>query len=399
MANILQQVQTYQRSGLAQLTNQNCFIGTANTKFKNFDEIVANLGSTVTFDLPTRYSVTNSLVAVFQDTEDRVETLTVNKEASVSYAFTNQEFIFNAERFMDKYGIGAVAELGAEVEADVATTCLSPYRFFGDGVTALNSYGQLSKALAFYRNYGAPKTDTIGYLSDIAVSDIVNSGLNQFVPGRNEKIANTWMVGDYDKTTWCRSNFLPTHIAGTAGENADTLTFVSINAAGDTITFSGVSVDAGAIKENDLLEFETDIRYLTFIGHKPSENRVQVRATADADAIAGTVIISITPALIATPGDRDQNLTRALAVSDTAKVLPSHRRGMIVAGKALYLALPKLADQHPFDTGNEIDPTTGVSLRMYYGSVFGQNQQGFVNDVIWGKRVVPEYAFALIFPL
>jgi hypothetical protein len=47
-SNILQQVQTYQRSSLALLLNLCCHISTANTKFKDFDKIQANLGSTVT---------------------------------------------------------------------------------------------------------------------------------------------------------------------------------------------------------------------------------------------------------------------------------------------------------------------------------------------------------------
>ena len=141
------------------------------------------------------------------------------------------------------------------------------------------------------------------------------------------------------------------------------------------------------------------MRYLTFIGHKPSANRVQVRATVDAASDSeGKVIVHCEPALTAEPG-RNQNLTRPLTQKDTAKALPSHRRGLICSGNALYIAIPKLADQHPYPTGNEIDPDTGVSMRMYYGSTFGQNERGFVNDVIWGSSLVPEYAMALIFPL
>jgi hypothetical protein len=54
--NILQQVQTYQLSNLAYLQNLNCFVATANTKFKNFEKLTANLGDTVTFDLPPRFT-------------------------------------------------------------------------------------------------------------------------------------------------------------------------------------------------------------------------------------------------------------------------------------------------------------------------------------------------------
>lgn len=42
--NILQQVQTYQLSNLAYLQNLNCFVATANTKFKDFEKLTANLG-------------------------------------------------------------------------------------------------------------------------------------------------------------------------------------------------------------------------------------------------------------------------------------------------------------------------------------------------------------------
>ena len=100
--NILQQVQTYQRSALAYLENLNCFISTCNTKFKNFQDEIANLGDTVTFDLPPRMITANSLIATFQSAEQRVENLTVDRAENVSYAFTAQQFIFNVEDYMDR---------------------------------------------------------------------------------------------------------------------------------------------------------------------------------------------------------------------------------------------------------------------------------------------------------
>jgi len=79
--------------------------------------------------------------------------------------------------------------------------------------------------------------------------------------------------------------------------------------------------------------------------------------------------------------------------------LPSHRAGMITAGNPLYLAMPQLPEEVPFPTGNSVDPDTGVSLRMYHGSLFGQNQRGSICDCIWGRRAVPEYTMSVIFPL
>ena len=407
--NILQQVQTYQESNLAYLQNLNCFVATANTKFKNFEKMTANLGDTVTFDLPPRFTTAASLVATFQSADQRVENLTVDKAINVSYAFTAQQFLFNVEDYMQNFGKSAVMEMSAEIESDIATVCVeAPYRFYGDGVSPINSYGQLAAALAMYRNYGAAKDNTKFYLSDIAQSAIVNTGLNQFATDRNNKSANSWDVGDFDRAAFYISNLLPVHTAGTIGEDGTVLTVVSVvkdaNDAVIQIVFSGAGTDASAVKEFDKFQFsdgvsgQPDLRYLTFIGHKVSSNPVQFRATADAASSGGNVTIDVYPPLQASQGNA-RNLNFEIAAGMQVTALPSHRAGMITAGNPLFLGMPMLPEEVPFPTGNEVDPDTGVSLRMYYGSLFGQNQRGMIHDAIWGKKCVPEYAMSVIFPL
>ncbi len=407
--NILQQVQTYQMSNLAYLQNLNCFVATANTKFKNFEKLTANLGDTVTFDLPPRFTVAASLVATFQSADQRVENLTVDKAINVSYAFTAQQFIFNVEDYMEQFGKSAVMEMSAEIEADIATVCVeAPYRFYGDGVTPINSYGQLAAALAMYRNYGAAKDNTKFYLSDIAQSAIVNTGLNQFALDRNNRSANSWDVGDFDRAAFYVSNLLPVHTAGTIGEDGTVLTVVSVvkdaNDAVIQIVFSGAGTDADAVKEFDKFQFsdgvsgQPNLRYLTFIGHKVSSNPVQFRATADAASSGGALTVDVYPPLKASAGNT-RNLNFEIAAGMQVTALPSHRAGMITAGNPLFIGMPMLPEEVPFPTGNEVDPDTGVSLRMYYGSLFGQNQRGMIHDAIWGKRAVPEYVMSVIFPL
>jgi hypothetical protein len=173
------------------------------------------------------------------------------------------------------------------------------------------------------------------------------------------------------------------------------------------LTLSGAAAsDASAILQYDKLQFQDgvsglpNIRYLTFIGHQPSGNPVQVQATATAASSGGgNVVVTVNPPLISTVGDPNQNLTIPIQSGMQVKVLPTHRAGLICGGDALFLAMPRLPDEVPFPTSAETDPDTGVSMRMYYGSLFGQNQRGFVNDVIWGSTLVPEYSMELVFPL
>lgn len=410
--NTLQTVQTYQDSGLAFLLNSFCFINKANKKFKDFQNKEANLGDSVGFDLPPRYTTTNTLIASFQPSTQRIDTLTVDKAVNTAYAFSAQQFIFNVREYMEKFGKAAVMEIGTQVEADVAEVAkTSTYRFYGDGVAAINSYNQLAEALAYFRNFGAAKDNVRGILPDVAVPAIIGSGLNQFVTARNNDIANSWELGRFSSCEWYRSNLLPIHNAGTDAQAQTTLTLVSTNdATGENVTaltFSGTASasDADCVKENDLFQFQdgvsgqTDLRYLTFIGHKQSANPVQFRATADAQSTAGQqVTISIDPPLV-WANNANKNLNVQLNAGMQVVGVPSHIAGLIYSGDALYLAMPRLPEEIPFPTANKADPESGCSMRMYYGSLFGQNQRGFVHDVIWGKRLVPEYAMRLCFPL
>lgn len=411
--NILQQVITYNESGLALLLNSFAFITQSNKKYKNFnDDIPKNLGDTVSFDLPPRFTTNNSLVVSFQSAEQRVKQLTVNKEASTAYEFTAQQFIFNVRDYMDKFGRSAVAEIGSKVEADVAVLAeTNTFRFYGDGVTPITTFLQLANALAFFRNFGAAKEDSKGFLSDLTFPPIVNSGLNQFVPIRNDRAALSWEIGAFSKCEWYQSNLLKTHTAGTEGNAGATLTVVSVvKDADDAVTqivFSGTTaaLDADSIKEFDKFQFsdgvagKTNLRFRTFIGHEVSQSPVQFRATADAASTAGSqVTVDIYPPLKASAG-KNQNINVEITAGMQVTVLPDHRCGLIIAGNPLYLAMPRLPEEVPYPTSTMMDPDSGASIRQYYGSLFGQNQRGMVHDTIWGRALVDEYAMMVALPV
>jgi hypothetical protein len=437
--NILQQVQTYQRSNLALLENLNCFMNIANTRFKDFEKITANLGSVVTFDLPPRFTTAQGLVAAFQPAVQRVLNLTCDQATNTSYAFTAQERIFNVEKdtesYMEMFGRSAVAEMGANIEINLALNANSsvpvntivngqtvptgalhtesgPFRFFGDGLTPINSYQQLAQMIANFKNFGSVNQGIEVILPDVDVPPIVGTGLNQFAPNRNNDIAMSWEVGEFGTppVMYYQSNLLPIQNAGTVGNSAQTLTVISTNdstgAAITQITFSGATdLDANAIKAGDLLQFQDNVsgqpnmRYLTFIGHTVSAQPVQVRATANAAADgSGHVVVNITPTLQSTPGGT-QNINNNIVAGMQAKALPSHRCGLVIGGDAFFLAMPRLPDQYPYPTAAEYDPATGVSMRMTYGSLFGQNQMGMIHDSTWGSVLVPEYCMRIAFPV
>jgi hypothetical protein len=172
------------------------------------------------------------------------------------------------------------------------------------------------------------------------------------------------------------------------------------------ITFSGATAnDVNAILSGDVFAFQDGVagqpnmRYLTFIGHYPSANQVQFRATANAVANPGGIVsVSITPALN-WAGGQNQNVNNPIVAGMQVLGVPSHRCGGILGGDAFYLAMPQLPEQDPYATANEFDPETGCSLRLTYGSLFGQNQTGMIYDETHGSVIVPEYSMRYIIPL
>ena len=436
--NTLQQVQTYQKAELAWLLNSFCMISQSNKKFKNFNDLTANLGDTVTFDTTPRYNSYAGLVITEQPSVQRVQSLICSQAANVSAAYTDQQFIFNVRDYMDRFGMAAMKELGSLVESDILRNFISgvqindpqnagfgsnlvhsgPYRFYGDGVTPINSYTQLAQAVANFNDYGAATHKMQGYLPVASIPAIIGTGLNQFAMTRNNEIANSWELGRFSNTDWYESNLLPTHVSGTIGDAAspnNIMTVVStndatgVNVTAITFTEPTSGTDANAIKAGDLFQFndgvsgKPNMRFLTFIGHRVSQQPVQFRAIADAATVAGVVTVQIETingfGLGWNATNANYNLNNAIQAGMTVTPLPSHRAGCLMSGDQFYLAMPRLPDESPFTTVNMTDADSGASIRHYFGSQFGQNNRAYVRDCIWGSTLVSENAMRLVFPI
>ena len=431
--NILQTVQTYQRSNLGLLLNLCCLVATANTEFKEFNNINANLGSVVTFDKPPRAIFTAGLVATNQSADQRVQSLACDQSGNITFNVTAQQRIFNLEKDTDNYlrvfGKTAIATLGNAIERNIGLNFISgvvstttglvyndsgPYRFYGNGATPISSFGQLATANMLFKNYGSVADGMKVYLPDTIVPSIISSGLNQFATIRNDEMADSWVVGQFGSppVQYYQSNQLPFKISGNTGVDGDVLTVISTNdPTGKNVTQITVSGATGlsgndpqAVFQGDSFEFkdgvsgQPDMRYLTWIGDGQSANPVQFRATANAGSTAGVVVLNIYPGLN-WAGGHEKNLNNPIAAGMQILTFPSSRRGCIVGGDSFYIALPQLPPQDPFASASEFDPTTKVSVRLSYGSVIGQNQTLLIHDAVWGSTLVPEYCMGIMVPL
>lgn len=435
--NVLQTVQTYQKAELAWLLNSFVGINLANKKFKNFNDLTANLGDTVTFDTTPRYISYAGLQITEQPSVQRVQSLVCSQAANVSAAYTDQQFIFNVRDYMDRFGMSAMKELGSLVESDILRNFISgvvindpqnasfgsaqvnsgPFRFYGDGITPINSYTQLAQSVANFEDFGAATHKMMGILPVANIPAIIGTGLNQFATSRNNETAMSWELGRFANTEWYESNLLPVHVSGTIGNTAAPNNIMTVVSTNDptgvnvtSITFSEPTsgTDANAIKAGDLFQFndgvsgQPNMRFLTFIGHRPSSQPVQFRAIADAATVAGAVTVqvqTINGVGLVWAQNQNQNLNNAIATGMKVTPLPSHRAGILMSGDQFYMAMPRLPDESPFTTSNMVDADSGASIRHYFGSQFGLNNRAYVRDCVWGSTLVAENSMRYAFPL
>lgn len=401
--NMYQAVRTFQPSGLVNLQNENCLINTFNKKFLNFQNLTGQKGDTVLLQLPYRATVNHSLKAVFQPIIQRPFPLTVDGEVSSSFAATTEEIVYNQDNWKEERLGAAFVAVGADIESACAQEFeKSGYRFYGDGNSPVNSYQQLATIAAYDRMYGTTSDELEFYLPMHVIPPIIGSGLNQFVPARNNKAAENWLVAEFDQCRFYKSNVLPTHTAGTLGQNGTVLTVVSTteNAAGaiTSITFSGAGTDADAVKKYDMVQFLVGPNIRTFTGHVPLPLKAQFMAAADAASNGGNVTITLQHPLVYQPGE-DQYITENVVAGMTVKIANSHIKGGVVKNKGAFLAMPRLPQLPPYPTRADYDNDTGASIRVSYGSNLENKTTGWSVDSIYQPKIVDDNFFQILFPL
>lgn len=428
--NTLQLVTVYHDAGLQSLRVSSPGISTTNKNMLNFQNFPASLGTSINYQKPYRGNAVNNLVWQPQGTQQLFETLVVDQQISYSVDFNLSQMQYNVDQFMRQIGRGAVATIATKVETNILLNAISavvnndnynpnngligkkntrsgPYRFFGDGVTPINSYQQLADMLARFKAFGYAMGNLKGFLYDLAVPAIIQSGLSQFVIQRNEKNYQSWMVMDWQGVNWYQSSLLPIQRAGTCGNEHLTLTVVSVDDPTGNyvtqITFSGAPVNqTKAVASGDLGAFNS-LYFNTYYGNENTALLAQIMSTSDVDSDgSGNVVVNIKPGLTWQNSPSNQSaigVDKPIVPGMTFEFIGDHKAGFLVSGEAFYLGMPKMMAMPPYSYENQTDDVNPISFRMTAGSVLGQNQYLTGWDAIWGSFMDPDYCMRICFPI
>lgn len=448
--NIFKAVETLQPLVVARALSKSALFSMGNRKYNDLQNLPGQLGATMTTQLPTKTVATDGLPVKNQAIKTRYAQITVDQALNASWAVTDPQRIFNLSQDGFEKEIGesmstALAQT-AEVRCGLSLNGELPIvtydsennpiytgqkhtdsgatRFFGDGVTPVNTYYQLAQGISQFSEVGDAGEHTL-IVPSVLQATIVNTALSQFVLRRNEKIAVNWYVGEVGDTTIYSSDKLPVHISGVVGNTTTgyspevhgQLTIVSIDGTSQTsdrsfvtqITCTGSFGNTlDAIKLGDLCQvvdvnsLGDPINMVATYGKNRTQQPVQFRVVADAASVSGTIVLQVTAGhdqLNGIPGDPEQYMTKPLAPGMEIWVAPSHRGMYLITGDAFFIANPALPKQTPFPSENKTDSETGANFRLTYGSNINNSTEQFTCASIFYPYMIPSYGYKFLIPL
>lgn len=431
LQSVLAQVVSYcAEESLPILDSELTVAGLANPRFENWKTLEVKegqRGNVAKYRKPSRFSAQDSLALDLVNDgffTEEFGAIAVDTPKLVFQQISDTELAtYPLDELMSDFQNERMAELASVIDVAASNAIVNGgYRFYGDVTvpnTNFDSYVDLVQMSKLFRNYGAGRNKTLHcVLPDMGVARLVQSGLTQFVPGRNEDWAAGFDLGTIAGATnvmFHESSHLPQHISGTASESTGiqitsvTATTASINGQSvptSTIVLAGLT-PGQTILENDLADIgaAAGLKYLQFVGHASSQNNVQVKViTGDTASSGGAATIEVVPQLIydATAKNPQRNLPRAIVTGsggDLVRIAKSHQTGVMFVEDTFFMAAPKLPGKTPFPCKTVQSPSGNLSMRTYYGSLLNQPVSALVNDIYVGFDMPIEYASRMLFPL
>lgn len=418
-------VQTVVRNTAGAMSMADPFIANANKDEIDFVMNPAQTGATCLITRPATgfaqdtWDMTGNEGAVQQETQ----TFTVDKQIMANIAASGVDWatrLVNNKPMLDDFlqaNARSIAIKVAQKASEKATE--QTYRCYHGGLTAagvaggvgaINDMTQIRSAANAMFDYGAQGQYDL-YLDSETNNAVVDSGLSKFTLNRNNSEAQSWLIGDTENLSMLRASTLHTHVAGTVGNAGTELTLTNVNAAGNQLTFSGAGA-AATVFENDILEFQaTTLSEVSYLGHVDmGYRRAQARVIAPAVATAAGVIVLnvelgnnkgfIAPNAAGTE-QAFQNINRALisagANSDKARIIPSHKVGLLAQKRTYFLGMPKLDVMSGWESASE--SVNGVSLRLTDASDIRTAQMMKRMDCLAGWCFTSETAMRIALPV
>lgn len=406
MSNSLLTDSIITKEALMALKNHLGFTKRINRQYdKNFAVDGAKKGATINIRKPSRYEVTDGAVLNIQDTADKYEALTLDKQKHVGLAFSSKDLTLSVDEFRKRYIDNAVIALANQVDSD----CLAMYKnvYHSVGVPSASAYPSSLKGFtqgkAKIAHAGGPKGIYNAAVNPDVESSLVN-GLNGLFHSA-EQIKKQYEDGTMGRAAGCdffMSQNIPMHTVGALGGTP--LMNGSTAAGATTLVTDGWTNSTGALKAGDVITVGS-VYAVNPQTRQSTGQLAQFTVVSDATADgSGNMTITIDRAIYASgqyqnvnalPADGAAILTFGHASSYAGIICPQNlvfHKDAFVLGCA-DLELPKGVHM----SARASDDESGLSIRLV--SDYDITNDRFISrlDILYGvKCVYPDLACRVV---
>jgi hypothetical protein len=423
MADTFTTMDDVTKVALAEFHNNLALVGAANKQYQpEFLDGHWDKGETIRVRKPNKGIITDGAPIVsIPDEEERTVPITLSYRKKAVMDFTTKDLtLYTATDFTERFIKPRVLQLANEVEYVVGTELFNGvYNHLGTAGVSPTSYGDLSKLKAFVNKLGIPEQHMLAMQEDNYAELIANSNLqNSFLTSLNKDISVNYRAGVLSAMEIFHTFFVPPHIAGIGdvtatpanGYVAAGTVKTDVSNGATTITITGLGTETGVFEKGDKIKIPAFYSVNPIRTNIQTGEPIEFTVTADTDSVSGDAVVPISPTVRHLATDPYQNVNAQITAGSPV-LLASANTGVGSDGKVPYktnvafykdaiqfaappLEIPKSVV--PAAAGRQVDPETGISIRLieFYDGI--QDKTITRMDILFGVLINAEYAVALL---
>lgn len=343
---------------------------------RQLDDQFKKVGNSIDVRRPVMWEATDgAVVASFDEAEEGVVSVVLNKRKKVAFKFTTQDLTLEIDDFNERYIKPAMVELAQKVESDIADTYKEIFNFVGTPGTEPGNFLAVGAARAKLNKLGVPMGDPkSAFYNPDAALQLANSLQNVFPQQIATRAIEEAMITKYAQFQIFENQSLKTHTVGaTAGTPL-------INGAAQNVTYSASKATGTQTLitdgwDNSITDVLLEGDIFTIAGVNSVNRRTRedtgelaqfvVRADASSGASTGPLTATISPPIIIS--GPYQTVTAAPAdgaaiVVITGAAGTSHVQNLAFHRNAITVAMAPL-DLPPGNVESAMEQFDGISVR------------------------------------
>lgn len=385
--------------------HQKCnFIGNVNRQYDDrFAQSGAKIGTGLNIRMPSKYSVRTGATLSAQEHIERSTPLNVSSQYGVDVSFTSVELTMNLDDFSKRFIDPAMAQLAAKIESVCITDAYKLVNNYTNGTTDSKiTYKYFQQGGANITNNLAPLSQRAAILSPDSMVDFMDTTKALFHDDQGLK--KQWREGMMGRTGGFdvfENTLTPGHTTGslagsplTTGAALGTSTTANAWSSQTDIDIDGAT-SGGTVTAGEIVTFDTV--YDVHPESKVSTGKLKTFVVQDAETVvtAGTVTLTVKPAMIYGSGNGFQNCTMAgntdgLTVTRIGAASSAFGQDLQFHKDAFVFATADLEDVSQYGAWGARETMDGISMRI-------AKQYDIANDAV-PCRIDVLFGFAGLYP-